>query len=130
MNKRINERFNNASYRVERMSNDIYTLRRKVINIIYQLKNDGCQLPRIEVRILTDKADIMGVAFMGKNIIGVTAETTNDKNLYTTVMHELLHAIKATNHINNCPIMHPTSKFDGKYSYEELLPIFKKYLNN
>ena len=34
-----------------KMDSEVYKLRRKVINLIYELKNEGLQLPRIDVRI-------------------------------------------------------------------------------
>ena len=34
-----------------KMDSDVYKLRRKVINLIYELKNEGLTLPRIDVRI-------------------------------------------------------------------------------
>ena len=33
------------------MNKNTYALRRKVINLIYEVKNSGVNLPRIEVRI-------------------------------------------------------------------------------
>ena len=33
------------------MNKNTYSLRRKVINLIYEVKNSGVSLPRIEVRI-------------------------------------------------------------------------------
>ena len=46
------------------MNKNTYALRRKVINLIYEVKNSGVNLPRIEVRIGEPrKQNLLGVCF-------------------------------------------------------------------
>lgn len=47
------------------MNNEVYKLRRKVINIIYDLKKD-LDLPRIIVRITDNNGNILGVGTMNE----------------------------------------------------------------
>ena len=47
------------------MNKNTYALRRKVINLIYEVKNSGVNLPRIEVRIGEPrKQNLLGVLYL------------------------------------------------------------------
>ena len=54
-----------------KMNNDVYKLRRQVLNIIYEVKNMGLNIPRIDVRIGEDKnCQILGKAKLKGNEFG------------------------------------------------------------
>ena len=101
-----------------KMNSSTYALRRKVIDVIYQI-NDWCReadlprLPRIEVRIVTecectDKGKIAGYAYTGNLIIHIPTDTLDFTELkfQHVVFHEVLHAIGFP-HKDKCPLMHP-----------------------
>ena len=115
-----------------KMNNEVYEKRKKVIDFIYELKNEGFKLPRIDVRIGTDKqCDILGKARLKDNIIWITDKAIKDTNknwLRTTVYHELLHAIYGCNHVKGCPIM-SAIQTDEIVSKVKAIEIFKKYYN-
>ena len=57
------------------MNDDVYKLRRQVINLIYEVKNGGGNLPRIAVRVGEQTAkhkNILGCAKMNKMRSGTT----------------------------------------------------------
>ena len=115
-----------------KMNNEVYEKRKKVIDFIYELKNEGFKLPRIDVRIGTDKqCDILGKARLKDNIIWITDKAIKDTNknwLRTTVYHELLHAIYGCNHVKGCPIMSAVQP-DVVANKVKSIEIFKKYYN-
>ncbi len=91
------------------MSDEVYALRRNVINFIYEaatlLGRAGMQnLPRIDVRVTDDHAKILGVAVMGGNVIWITERAVVSR---ATVFHEILHAVKGQKHVTGCPLMNP-----------------------
>ena len=54
------------------MNKNTYALRRKVINLIYEVKNSGVNLPRIEVRIGEPrKQNLLGCALLKDNKSGL-----------------------------------------------------------
>ena len=101
-----------------RMNDSVYALRRQVIDIIYEANrrlqaNGHPRLPRQEVRIVDGgEANILGYAWMGKNIVHIPKRTcegardtaTHTALLYTT-LHELLHSVLAVEHTETCPLM-------------------------
>ena len=98
-----------------KMNDKTYTLRRKVINIIYTindlLKAKGLdRMPRVDVRIVDDiSRGALGTARMGDNIVWIPATTTErtEEFLYNVVAHELCHAVYIIDHIDTCPLMQP-----------------------
>ena len=51
------------------MNDNTYSLRRKVIDLIYEIKNSGVSLPRIDVRIgEARKPNLLGVAMLNSQI--------------------------------------------------------------
>ena len=56
-----------------KMDNEVYQLRKKVINIIYEVKNLGLNIPRVDVRIGEHKkCNVLGLARLEDNIIWIT----------------------------------------------------------
>jgi len=114
-----------------KMSDEVYKNRRKVLNFIYELKNEGFKLPRIDVRIGEDKkCSVLGRARLKDNIIWITQKAINngEMELRTTVYHELLHAIYGCNHVKGCPIMSATQP-EVAVNKVKAIEIFKKYYN-
>ena len=114
-----------------KMTDEVYKLRKKVINVLYDLKNNGFDIPRIDVRIGQHKnCQVLGVARLNSNIIWITENAIDKKEneFYHTVLHELLHTIYGCEHDNKCHIMTP---YQPKvvFNKNKLLTIFKKYYN-
>ncbi len=127
-------------YRLKKMNDNTYKLRRKVINIIYGLNNflkeKKCDpLPRIEVRIVEEhkcKRAVGGYAYIGKNIIHIPEKTLdyNYESLLRVVIHEVLHGI-GFEHDNNCHIMHPgwPKLVKDNLTPQKLFTTFLRYIN-
>ena len=114
-----------------KMDNEVYKNRRKVLDFIYELKNEGFKLPRIDVRIGTSqKCNVLGKARLKDNIIWITQEAINNgsNELRSVVYHELLHAIYGCNHVKGCPIMSAVQP-DVVANKSQSIEIFKKYYN-
>ena len=93
-----------------KMDNDVYKLRRQVINLIYEVKNGGGNLPRISVRIGKQTAkhkNILGCAMMNKNQMWITKDAIDLglDTLRNVVFHEIAHAVFGVNHDESCPLM-------------------------
>ena len=55
-----------------KMDNEVYKQRRQVMNIIYEIKNIGLNIPRIDVRIGEDKScNVLGKGRLNDNIIWI-----------------------------------------------------------
>lgn len=113
-----------------KMDSEVYKLRRKVINLIYELKNEGFNLPRVDVRVgESKKCNVLGMAVLKDNIIWITEKAINKNEDYlrNVVYHELLHAIYGCDHDKQCPIMSPT--LDKVINKNDCIKVFKKYYN-
>lgn len=120
---------NRTSYNFKKMKMDdkTYALRRKVINVIYELKNH-VKLPRIEVRIVENgDENICGYAYLGANIVHINKKYCNLKKdeLFHLIAHEVVHAVTGFRHDNDCYLMHPHIKY--KPNKDKSLEAFKKY---
>ena len=115
-----------------KMDADVYKLRRKVINVLYDLKRDGFDLPRIEVRIVKDCKDAMAYAYIGKNIIHVDMYwLLKFKDTKLLVMHEIGHAVFGLGRIEGCTLMDCNRDWEWHSdTSEENIEIFRKYYNN
>lgn len=105
------------------MNDDTYELRSRVMSFIYEAK-EVVDLPRIDVRITEPTEDVRGAGRMGENIIWVGADVArnmSDKNLRTTVYHELCHAVGAVGHQKGCPLMGTSSQPISKRIADDLL---------
>ena len=116
----------------KRMNDSVYAERRQVIDLIYRVKRalraHGIELPRIDVRITERHDKIAGVARMGDKMVWIPEHTLNTAHLYHTVLHELCHAVWATQHDKQCKLMHPTVQRISEQESERLfIGYAKKY---
>lgn len=114
-----------------KMSNEVYKLRRKVINVLYDLKNQGYNLPRIDVRIGQSKqCQNLALARLNGKMIWISERATEQKEneFYHTILHELLHTIYGCEHDDKCHLM---CAYQPKvvHNKTKLLAIFKNYYN-
>lgn len=108
------------------MNNDTYALRRQVMDIIYTVKKK-VSLPRITVRIAERDHNTLGLARMNDNIIWICENSfRNEALLYSTVLHEILHAVKGTEHNSKCDLMCENAR---NISKDKALRLFLGYFN-
>ena len=77
------------------------------MNYIYEAKAllNG-NMKRVEVRITDcDNPRTLGTASMGDCVVWIPASTVIDNRCRQVVFHELLHALFAIEHDDNCPLM-------------------------
>jgi len=114
-----------------KMNNEVYKNKRKVLDFVYELKNQGFKLPRVNV-VIGDakKCNVLGKAKLNKCEIWITqtAIDNGSNELRSVVYHELLHAIYGCNHVKGCPIMSATQP-DVVANKDKSIEIFKKYYN-
>lgn len=113
---RTRSRYTNKTsygYKLKTMDNDTYALRRKVMNIIYQIKNSGYDIPRIEVRIVSETTDtqkeVCGYAYLSENVVHIAEKyaKADDDMLTHLVLHEVVHAVTGFRHDDKCYLMNP-----------------------
>lgn len=95
-----------------KMDDDLYLLRRKVIDVIYQIKDRFPKIPRQTIRIVESgvRSDISVCAYAGlsQNYIHVTKRWANiECYLYELIAHELVHSVTGFEHDDNCLLMSP-----------------------
>ena len=100
----------------KKMNDDVYALRRKVIEVIYEakakLKAEGKQMPRIDVRITDVDHKALGWAYIGLNMVYIPEQlfTSRKKYFKEVVLHEIVHAVTGFRHDDKCPLMSPSVK--------------------
>jgi len=97
-----------------KMNDAVYKLRRQVIDLIYEVKKEIRNLPRIEVRIGEARNhNVLGVAKLSRNQIWITkrAIDMSPDALRNIVFHEIVHAVTGFGHDEKCPLM--KSSMDG-----------------
>jgi hypothetical protein len=111
-----------------KMNSQTYDLRREIISVIYEAKAIGFDLPRIQVRVSESHDRILGQAIMGRCEIYIPESTVkNDRSyLRQVVLHEILHAVKAVEHVPGCPLM--GAVVSEVLTKEKAYELFKKYL--
>jgi len=114
-------------YEIPDMTDELYELRREVIDIIYDAK-DLCDLPWIKVKIVEYQNSTLGTAWMegNKMYIATRAVEKDSIDLRGLVYHEILHTVFGVDHVGGCPLMDPTHP-EREYSKEELDELFVKY---
>lgn len=126
--RRVKRNHDKCSYHQNKdMNSDVYKLRRKVMDIIYEarklINND---MHRITVRITEcDLPHILGTARLNCNIIWIPSRTCSDKRLRHVVYHELCHALWGVEHDESCKLMNPI--IDKACSKKTCQDLFIKY---
>lgn len=111
-----------------KMNNAVYQLRRQVINLIYEAKNYGINLPRINVRVgsaTKGNEKVLGVG--GAKNIWITEKAINKSMDYLrhVVFHEIGHAVFNLPHNEKCPLM--ASSLSSPCTKTQALEILKGY---
>jgi len=96
----------------KRMNNEVYKMRRVIIEMIYTinnlLKSKGMdRMPHLKVRIAEHTECVNGWAILGRNEIYFPENRVyrNNNELFCTVVHECLHAIWGIEHNDGCWLM-------------------------
>ena len=141
---RRNKNINRTSYdaKMMKMDQDVYQMRRKVMDVIYEVKKNGYKLPRVEVRIVEEgQENIMGYAYLNQNIVHIKREwinsesttdfigfdtgSTNEDRLTHLVLHEIVHAVTGFHHEEKCYLMNPI--VPNNVNVEKSWEAFSKY---
>jgi len=126
MRNRLNLNFTN-----HKIGEEVYLQKRTVLRFVYELKNEGFILPRVEVKIGKPKnCNTLGLAILKENKIYISdsAFIKGENFLRHTVYHELLHAIYGCEHDKKCHLMNAYQP-SLVYGKNKLVSIFKKYYN-
>ena len=111
-----------------KMNKEVYKLRRQVIDLIYQAKNYGINLPRINVRIgVPTKGNENTLGVGGGKSIWITEKAINKSADYLrhVVFHEIGHAVFNLPHNEKCPLM--ASTLSSPCTRTQALEILKGY---
>ena len=112
------------------MNNETYKLRHKVVTLLYEIKREVENFPRIEVRIGEARNhNVLGVAQLKDKKIWITkrAVDMSEDALRNIVYHEVVHAVTGFGHDDKCPLMKPT--LDGYLlNKNQCMEYLKKYL--
>jgi hypothetical protein len=114
----------NRKIQSKRMSDEVYKMRREIIDIIYRVKKLVPNMPRISVRVADNDDEVLGCATMRGQEMWITERSTSD---LAVVLHEILHAWKGIEHDDNCKLMHPNKQLG--VSDKELMDTFLTYTN-
>jgi predicted metal-dependent hydrolase len=93
------------------MNNETYKLRHKVVTLLYEIKREVKNFPRIEVRIGEARDHkVLGVAQLKDKKIWITkrAVDMSEDALRNIVYHEVVHAVTGFGHDEKCPLMKST----------------------
>ena len=93
------------------MNDRTYKMRRQVIDMLYEIKKEVKNFPRIEVRIGEARNhNVLGVAKLKDKKIWITkrAVDMSEDALRNIVYHEVVHAVTGFEHDDKCPLMKPT----------------------
>jgi len=112
------------------MNNETYKLRHKVVTLLYEIKREVKNFPRIEVRIGEARNhNVLGVAQLKDKKIWITkrAVDMSEDALRNIVYHEVVHAVTGFGHDEKCPLM--KSSLDGYLlNKNECMKKLKEYL--
>ena len=115
------------------MNDEVYKLRRQVIDLIYEAKRGGVNLPRIEVRVGKQSSskhkNVLGCAKMSGNQMWITKDAIDLglDTLRNIVFHEIAHAVYGTEHDEKCPLM--CSALGKLLNKKDCLDKLKQYIN-
>ena len=93
------------------MNGSTYKMRRQVIDMLYEIKKEVKNFPRIEVRIGEARNhNVLGVAKLKDKKIWITKKAVDmsEDALRNIVYHEVVHAVTGFEHDDKCPLMKPT----------------------
>jgi predicted metal-dependent hydrolase len=109
------------------MNGHVFALRRKVIALVYEANRLVPNLPRVEVRIVENEGNTLGVASLKTKHISIMANCVadNDEILRHVVFHELVHTLFGVRHDETCPLMKALVSIPC--SKQEAHAIFKQY---
>ena len=113
----------------QKMNPEVYKLRKRVMNLIYEAKELDPTIPRLNVRVTHDHERILGQARLNQNIIWISerAITASEFDLRTIVFHEVLHAVYGIEHDESCPLMKaihkPMNKRQCEYHFKKWVKI-------
>ena len=118
-----------------KMNDDTYTLRRLVMDVIYEAKK-VVDLPRIDVRITEahkgSHSNILGLAYLNANVIYIPSNLIENGQLKSyfkeVVLHEILHAVLGVEHDEKCPLM-SASIGRKPMTDKAMYKAFSKYFN-
>ena len=116
-----------------KMNDSVYKLRRQVINLIYEAKKGGVNLPRIEVRVGEQSSakhkNVLGCAKMSSNQMWITKDAIDlgSDILRNIVFHEIAHAVYGTQHDESCPLMCSALDENAVLNKEDCLKHLLKY---
>ena len=88
---------------------NFYSQKKEVMKYVYEAKNIASKINS------------------SKKTIWITEQAIIYNDLRQTVFHEILHTLYNIEHVNGCPIMHPT-RTKNKYSNKEITSVFIKYI--
>jgi hypothetical protein len=112
------------------MNNEVYKLRHKVVSMLYEIKREVKNFPRIEVRIGEARNhNVLGVARLKDKKIWITKKAVDmsEDALRNVVYHEVVHAVTGFEHDDKCPLMKPY--MDGYLlNKKQCMEYLKKYL--
>jgi len=114
-----------------KMNDFTYKLRRQVINILYEARNRGIKLPRVNVRIGESTHKYPNVLGVGGGLNIWITEKAIDRGyqyLLHVVLHELGHSVYNLPHDKKCKLMAPV--LSKPCEVEDAWRIFKKYSFN
>ena len=119
-------------FKLMKMNNKTYDLRRQVMGMVYEAKKIVPDLPRVEIRIVEkhEEKRIGGYAWLGQNVVHIKKDVIKDfaqdpTFLQWLVFHELVHAVFGFGHDKKCRLM--SAVYQGPNSKPELNKLFKKY---
>jgi hypothetical protein len=111
-----------------KMDSDVYSLRRRVMDVLYKLKGMGYMLPRQEVRIVQDCNGVYAYAYLGANVMHFDLISYKCRyDFEVIVLHELVHSTFAVGRIEGCPLMDCNNITAG---IEEAYALFDVYYKN
>jgi hypothetical protein len=98
---------NRTAYKatMRKMDDETYKLRRSVLDVVYEAKRRGFDLPRIEVRIVSGTEVAAGYAYLGRNIIHIDERYAVGRNVLPLTLHEVVHAAFGVGRVEGCVLM-------------------------
>ena len=135
MSRKFSQQIKHPKMKNYKMDDSIYKLRRKVIDLIYEIKSIYPQLPRINVRITSqhlEKPTILGSSSMDTEyIIWIPIDSTSEpKNILRYItFHEVLHTVFGVEHDKRATDL-MDSRIHRDKTKEQIHSMFLKEIKN